>query len=101
MIDTNVLVSASLFPKSRLGQAIRPISDKHTIILCTTIIDELHDVYSRKFPDKLLALETFLKEFNMCIEILVEVFNGNAAYFGVFFCHGYIQQVVHRKPMTA
>ena len=40
MIDTNVLVSASLFPKSRLGQAIKPLSDKYTIVLCTTIIDE-------------------------------------------------------------
>jgi len=64
MIDTNVLISASLFPKSRLGQAIKPLSDKHTIVLCTTIIDELHDVYNRKFPDKLYALEQFLKEFS-------------------------------------
>jgi len=62
MIDTNVLISASLFPKSRLGQAIKPLSDKHTIVLCTTIIDELHDVYSRKFPDKLYVIEQFLKE---------------------------------------
>ena len=64
MIDTNVLVSASLFPKSRLGQAIKPLSDKYTIVLCTTIIDELHDVYNRKFPDKLYVLEQFLKEFS-------------------------------------
>lgn len=64
MVDTNVLISASLFPKSRLGQAIKPLSDKHTIVLCTTIIDELHDVYNRKFPDKLYALEQFLKEFS-------------------------------------
>jgi putative PIN family toxin of toxin-antitoxin system len=64
MIDTNVLISASLFPKSRLGQAIKPLSDKHAVVLCTTIIDELHDVYNRKFPDRLLALESFLKEFS-------------------------------------
>jgi len=64
MIDTNVLISASLFPKSRLGQEIKPLSDKYTIVLCTTIIDELHDVYNRKFPDKLFALEKFLKEFS-------------------------------------
>jgi len=64
MIDTNVLVSASLFPKTRLGQAIKPLSDKYTVVLCTTIIDELYDVYNRKFPDKLFALEQFLKELN-------------------------------------
>jgi len=64
MIDTNVLVSESLFPKSRLGKAIKPRSDKHTIVLCTTIIDELHTVYNRKFPDKIYALEQFLKEFS-------------------------------------
>ena len=64
MIDTNVLVSASLFPNSRLGQEIKPLSGKHTIVLCTTIIDELHDVYNRKFPDKLYALEQFLQEFS-------------------------------------
>ena len=62
MIDTNVLISASLFPKSRLGQTIKLLSDKYSIVLCTTIIDELHDVYCRKFPDKLSVLEQFLKE---------------------------------------
>lgn len=49
IIETNVLISASLFPKSRLGQAIKPLSDKHTIVLCTTIIDELHDEFLAKY----------------------------------------------------
>jgi putative PIN family toxin of toxin-antitoxin system len=66
MIDTNVLISASLFPNSKIGQLIRPLSDKHTIVLCTVIIDELRDVYKRKFFDKMQVLDQFLNE--LCFE---------------------------------
>jgi len=62
MIDTNVLISASLFPKSKLGQAVKQFSDEYTIVLCTAIIDELHNVYIRKFSDKMNMLAQFLRE---------------------------------------
>lgn len=60
MIDTNVLISATLFGNSKLAQAVIEISDKHTVVLCSQIIDELHEVFNRKFADKLIALEIFL-----------------------------------------
>jgi len=60
MIDTNVLISAVLFGNSKLAQAVIDISDKYTVVLCSQIIDELHDVFNRKFPLKVIALEKFL-----------------------------------------
>ncbi len=60
MIDTNVLISASLFANSRIAQAIKILSNDYSIVLCSAIIDELHSVYSRKFPNKMYLLEGFL-----------------------------------------
>lgn len=62
MIDTNILISAALFKNSKLAQAVIEISEKHTIVLCSQIIDELHEVFHRKFADKLLVLEIFLNK---------------------------------------
>ena len=62
MIDTNVLISAALFRNSKLAQSVIEVSEKHTVILCSQIIDELHEVFNRKFTDKLIALEIFLTE---------------------------------------
>ena len=76
MIDTNVLVSAVLFPDSRLGMSIKPISDSHSVILSTTIIDELHDVFNRKFPDKLQVLEKFLQELSFEMVYAPTIFDG-------------------------
>jgi len=39
------------------------ISERHTIVLCTYIIDELKRVTKEKFPDKYNLLEDFLLKF--------------------------------------
>ncbi len=62
MIDTNVLVSAILFPKSKLSMILWDIMLKHKLVLCSYTIDELHLVFERKFPDKINYLEAFLYE---------------------------------------
>jgi len=62
MIDTNILVSAVLFPNSLPSIVIKSISSKHEIILCTHILEELTRIFERKFKNKITALEEFLSE---------------------------------------
>ena len=62
MIDTNVIVSAILFPNSLPCILIKSISSRHEIVLCTHIIEELYEIFERKFKQKTKALETFLSE---------------------------------------
>ncbi len=64
MIDTNIIISAILFPNSAPSKFIEEANSKHTIVLCSHIIDELHRVFNKKFKDKLLHLEKFLSKFS-------------------------------------
>ncbi len=64
MIDTNVIISAILFPSSLPSTLIKSISTKHEIVLCTQIVDELYRIFKRKFEEKTSSLEAFLTELN-------------------------------------
>ena len=64
MIDTNIIISAILFPNSLPSRFIEEVTSKHSIVLCSHIIDELHRVFNKKFKDKLLYLEKFLSKFS-------------------------------------
>ena len=60
-IDTNVLVSAALFPNSVPAQAFEKAAAHHnTVIVCDYAIDELRRVFNKKFPHKIRALESLL-----------------------------------------
>jgi len=61
MFDTNILISAGLFPNSHLSRAVIRIAEEHQIVLSSRIVDELWLVLKRKFPDRKTVLETFLK----------------------------------------
>lgn len=58
MLDTNILISMFVFKS--MGNLIDTITKKHTIVICSYVIDELHEVISRKFPSKSKDLESFL-----------------------------------------
>lgn len=62
MIDTNILISAILFPSQNMNKLINTIADNHTIVLASYIIDELKEVINRKFPQKYKYLDSFLME---------------------------------------
>lgn len=64
MIDTNIIISAILFPNSMPSRFVEEVTSKHSIVLCSHIIDELHRVFNKKFKDKLLYLEKFLSKFS-------------------------------------
>jgi putative PIN family toxin of toxin-antitoxin system len=60
MIDTNIFVSAVLFPKSVLAKAVNSTCEKHELVLCDHIIDECYDVIGRKFPQSISSLDKLL-----------------------------------------
>ena len=62
MIDTNVLISAFVLSSQYLLNMVDYISEHHTIVLSTYIIEELKRVTKLKFPNKYGNLESFLQE---------------------------------------
>lgn len=44
MLDTNVLISAILFPSVRFNQMFDTITKEHMLVLSTFIIEEILDV---------------------------------------------------------
>ena len=57
LVDTNVLFSALVFPRSKPARALLYIADNHEIILC-----ELRDILGRKAPKYLPDAEVLLAE---------------------------------------
>ena len=62
LVDTNVLISAFLFPNSTPARALALVLDEHRLVLSRWVIDELHEVVERKWPDRGPALEEFFLE---------------------------------------
>ena len=61
MIDTNIIISAALFPQGRTAQALyKAMSIPYEPILCDYVVDELHRKFDEKFPEKRLEMESFL-----------------------------------------
>lgn len=59
LIDTNVLISAILFPDSLPYRVVEKVIIEHTLILSPGIIEESKAVFHRKFVTKLPDLERF------------------------------------------
>ncbi|MDO5671525.1 MAG: putative toxin-antitoxin system toxin component, PIN family [Actinomycetaceae bacterium] len=73
LIDTNVLISAAINPVGTPYRAYtQAVSFPNQGIICDQNIIELKDVFARKFPTKLEALERFLSVALLVLE-LVEV----------------------------
>lgn len=65
LIDTNIALSAILWPNGRTADVLKFVVRKEfTICLCTFSIDEMRLVVKRKFPVNLQILEQFLSEFS-------------------------------------
>jgi predicted nucleic acid-binding protein len=57
MLDTNVLISAVIFPNDRMNTLIYKAALSHQLVLSSYIIDELLEVTERKFPAKVKDIE--------------------------------------------
>jgi predicted nucleic acid-binding protein len=60
MLDTNILLSAMLFPNSRMDDLMRKAAVKNRLVLSSYVIDELFDVIRRKFSEQENMANTFL-----------------------------------------
>ena len=50
MFDTNLFISAILFPDSMLARSVFEASEKFSLVISSQILDELRAVMKRKFP---------------------------------------------------
>jgi putative PIN family toxin of toxin-antitoxin system len=72
IIDTNILVSASLFPQSVPAQAFaKATAFPNVAVICDYSIDEMRRVYNKKFPHKIYAMDEFLSVALIAAEVIV------------------------------
>ena len=62
-LDTNILISAILFPGSRVADFLRVAIERHTMVLSSFVLEELYEVFGQKFAENILDLEEFLNDF--------------------------------------
>ena len=62
LIDTNILFSALVFPRSKPARVLLYVADNHEIVLCDRNIMELRDILKRKAPKLLPDAEVLLAE---------------------------------------
>ena len=60
MLDTNVLLSAILFPGERMNRMMQCIFENHRLVLSSFVVEELSSVVERKFPTKAKAIDALL-----------------------------------------
>ena len=61
MIDTNIFISAALFPGGKASAAlVKALVSPYQPVTCDYVIDELHRKFQEKFPDRLEDLNAFL-----------------------------------------
>ena len=71
MIDTNIFISAALFPNGRVAAALmKALLPPYEPGVCDYVVDELHRKFKEKFPEKTPALERFLAQALTIIEVV-------------------------------
>jgi putative PIN family toxin of toxin-antitoxin system len=71
LIDTNILVSAALFPQSIPARAFfKAVTPPFRAVVCDYSLDELRRVFNAKFPHKISDYERFLAILAVSVEII-------------------------------
>lgn len=71
MIDTNIFISAALFPNGRVAAALmKALMPPYEPVVCDYVVDELHRKFREKFSDKVGELEAFLFAALQSIEVV-------------------------------
>lgn len=61
MIDTNIFISAALFPNGKAAAALKKsLLPPYQPLTCDYVVDELHHKFREKFPNRITELEAFL-----------------------------------------
>lgn len=64
LIDTNVLISAILFPNPRMNHLMDIIALKHIIVLPSHVMEELEILFETKFKGKKSLLKRFFSKYS-------------------------------------
>ena len=71
MIDTNIIISAVLFPNGQAAKALKKaMLPPYEPLICNYVMEELHRKFSERFPDKREAFHEFLYTMSMSIRIV-------------------------------
>jgi len=71
-IDSNVLISAGLFPNSVPANALaKAISPPNTALVCDYSLDEVHRVINTKFPERVNDLELFMYRTLFTVKLVI------------------------------
>ena len=62
LVDTNILISAVLFPRSKPAKALVSTAENHEMVLCDQNLAEFREVLNRKAPQVLPDAEVLLTE---------------------------------------
>jgi putative PIN family toxin of toxin-antitoxin system len=60
VVDSNIIVSAILFPTSIVAKVFAFVLENHTLVLCDYIVSEIENVFLKKFPHKINEMEKFI-----------------------------------------
>ena len=52
-VDTNVVISAMLFPNGKVAKVFSHLLEKHTVIISSYTKEECKEVFEKKFPAKI------------------------------------------------
>ena len=62
LVDANIIISAVLFPESIVGKVLDHVVKNHNLVLCQYTLDELKNVFHKKFPKRIEYLKNFVRE---------------------------------------
>ena len=71
MLDTNVLISALLFPGAKMNAMMNCIFTQHELVLSSYVVNELKSVIKRKFPQKELVIDKLYTAIIENVDILI------------------------------
>ncbi len=60
MLDTNVMISALLFPRERINSMMEYIFLNHQLVLSSYVVEEIKKVVRVKFPNKIDVINKLL-----------------------------------------
>jgi putative PIN family toxin of toxin-antitoxin system len=71
LIDTNILVSAALWPHSVPAQAfMKAIATLGDAVVCDYSMDEMRRVFNEKFPHRIAEYESFVSRMALSVEVV-------------------------------
>lgn len=62
MVDTNIILSALVFRSVKMADLIDYIAEKHTLVICSYVIEEFENVVMRKSPKYKNVIDVFLSK---------------------------------------